>query len=324
MIMNSATTELLMHAAEVWIPSEDGTHLCWYAGEYKSDPSIAERRKHLTWAAGQGIAGKCWKDQSPAVVNGVAADLGEGFSDSISAIAIPTRVDGECHAVAVLYCGIGEIEQGALEVWRINDRHELGLAESAYMRLDRFSRVSKYVNFPRRAGLPGMVWANRSPKLLEGVGKSRDFMRAAGARAGGLDIGVGLPVMRSGHELDSVVILLSSEITPMAKVFEIWLPEEFEEIEKEDGFKLRVPTSLKLDHGAQGEHESLKEKSQVLLHRKDGIAGMVLETGLPQVVSNLEIETQRSEELAAADCTSGLGIPIFAGEELVAVFVMMF
>lgn len=114
----------------------------------------------------------------------------------------------------------------AFEVWKRNDREELGLDHGIYRGLDYIEKITPYVRFPRRSGLPGEVWENRLAACVNNLGASPNFMRSAGARSAGLDFGLCLPFLRTEHELSSVLIVMGSYRLPLVAEAEIWLLDE--------------------------------------------------------------------------------------------------
>jgi len=329
MLIENAVRSLAV-AMEIWAPSSDSDQFAWQSGDCPFDPEFTTSRQSLCFPPGEGLVGKCWEERRTVIGH----DLGQtepccerlsGAHEALSGIAIPIFQEDKLIAVSVLIVGGTKEAQGALEIWRINERQELGLADASYLNLERFGEVSRFVNFPRRAGLPGMTWANKAPKLIAGIGRSKDFMRAAGARAEGLDVGLSLPIMKAVHELDSVVVVLSSAETPIARAFEIWTPDSFEEVTAADGVISKIPTSLRWDRGAYAGCGDLARLSATLIQEKgEGIAGQVLQSGLPWVTNDCtQVEAERSDFLRSAEMTSGMGIPIYVGENLTAVVVIL-
>jgi hypothetical protein len=147
----------------------------------------------------------------------------------------------------------------------------------------------------------------RFPRLLESLANSPSFMRAAGARVEGLEVGLGLPIMRSPWDLDSVVVMLSSRFTPLARVFEIWIRDEHGD--------------FTLHSGAYGPFDALREAtSNLRLCRNSGLAGRAAVIGRPYVeeaVASVEIE--RRDLLSQADLATAICMPIHVGSQLVAV-----
>ena len=227
------TEKNLVRAVEVWAPSEDGKHLKLMNGAYGSLQGFKEASKDYQFALGEGLPGLCWQNKTPLILHNLfTSDFQRAEAARqaglTSGIGIPTVRSGEVTGVLVLLCDDGAGAQGAFEVWDRSDRDELALQSNYYANLTRFGTVSQYVRFPRGSGLPGQVWEQRFPKIIHGLGKSPTFMRGAGAAADGLDVGVALPVMRSEHDLESVVLMLSSARSPIAQAFEVWTTNESE------------------------------------------------------------------------------------------------
>ena len=60
--------------------------------------------------------------------------------------------------------------------------------------------------------------------IVEKLGQSQGFLRSTGAESEGLGTGFGFPVVNR-TDLKSVLLLLSSATTPIARVHEVWRPK---------------------------------------------------------------------------------------------------
>ncbi len=109
---------------------------------------------------------------------------------------------------------------GTLEIWRPHTNSLGGVAE---LRLEAghfgvpesFHRVTVKTKFLRGEGLPGRVWAEQRPILLEDLSASKAFLRAEAAVSVGLAFGLGLPVPTPDGL--HVVVILSSLAQPVAR-----------------------------------------------------------------------------------------------------------
>lgn len=317
--MMEVATNSLVTSVEVWRPDAGGERLVWCAGFGADD--VAESRRHRQYQSGEGFVGRGWSLQSPLIERNHEGRLDEEFAtQGISrAVAIPAMQGEHCRGVIVFLCDESDGKQGAFEVWRPNERSELALTESWHAGLDRFGLISQYVKFPKRAGLPGKVWDDRFPRVMGSLSRSRDFVRAAGAKAEGLSTAIGIPFMKSPFHLDAVLLLLSAVRTPIARVMEVWAAEP------QSGAQSGATTgSLKIVSADYGPHVDLAPLSQRLrLKVGDGLAGRVFKDKAPWLTRDLlGVEFRRGKQFTEGDFEWGLGLPIFVGEELLAVVTL--
>ncbi|TWT75846.1 hypothetical protein Pla123a_26290 [Posidoniimonas polymericola] len=306
--MTLQLTANLVRWVEVWRPTEDGGHLELGGTTHESG---GETRCGFRYSPGQGVIGRAWESGVPVFGAATQGDFDGQFLEETPAqlIAIPTVRGGECLGVALLACD--DQGQAAAELWRINERNELGLAENWYSNLDRFGRISQLVKFPRRAGLPGKVWADRFPRVMGSLATSQAFVRAAGAKAEGLSTAIGIPFMKSAMDLEAVLVLLSASRTPLAKVVEVWAKEPQEK-------------SLKIVSADYGPYIDLAPESRRRrLKLGDGVAGLVYRDLRPKLTTDLQgVEFPRGEGFQEYGMQWGLGVPVFVGDQLVAAVAM--
>lgn len=302
----------LVKAVEVWEPSTDGTHLVWSSGTYGELDRLESMSRETTFRLGEGLPGLIWQTQSPLIMHSLSAGTFVRAAEARDAgldcgIGIPFFCGNTLRGILAFLCDAGDKVQGAFEVWRLNDRHELGLDTSYYANLEHFGRLSHFVKFPRGAGLPGQTWQMRFPRLLDSLAESPSFMRAAGARVDGLEVGLALPIMRSPWDLDSVVVMLSSRFTPLARVFEIWMRDE--------------SGDFTLHSGSFGPFDALRAATTSLrLPDSSGLLGRAASTGRPFVETDApSVEVQRRDLLSQAELATAVCMPIHIGAHLVAV-----
>jgi hypothetical protein len=99
---------------------------------------------------------------------------------------------------------------GVVEVWNHDEslnvlRHGGGL----YARAKEFEEVTKLLQFPYAAGLPGLTWSRGIPTIMDDVGASNEFVRAEAARKAGLKRAIGVPIYHE-RRVAHVVALLAS------------------------------------------------------------------------------------------------------------------
>ena len=306
----------LVRAIEVWKPNSGNTSLTVSSGIYGDLAEFKAARIGYQVKVGEGIPGRVLQNRSAMVVPNLFDETtirseAEQQAELTSGVGLPCVVGGKVVAVVVFLCAEAFDAEIAFEVWSRNNRRELGLTGSHFANLERFGRISQFIKFPLGAGLPGQVWESRFPKIIEGLETSPDFMRATGGREDGLSVGVGLPVMRGEHDLDSTFVILSSKRTPVAKVFEIWEPNEAGE-------------KMCLHRGAYGDLVAFgKLSSSMSFCPGECLVGKSMAELRPFATEQLDKnEWMRGEAAISAGLRSAVYIPIVAGKQLRAVFTM--
>lgn len=222
-------------------------------------------------------------------------------------IALPIAISESVIAAVLLTIRTDEGCKIAIERWTRTERDELGLAEACYRSLEHFARISPYVKFPRGSGLPGETWDDRSCRIIARIDQAKAFMRAAGARKEGLRYGLGIPTMKSEHELESVLLLLSTVDFPLLLSYETWKPSD-------DQSQLTLGQSCyalgidapKADQIAYGE----------------GIVGECFASRLPVYRSEPDND-MALVKLFDQDARFALALPIFNGDQLVQVLQLI-
>lgn len=298
--MTTTLEKPLIYAAEAWTCDEENETL--RPTSAISGVSSDATKKVVERSVSQ-LGPVILKTEDLQLTNGDAS----GFNAMFSIPVIATKRVLGCVVLAI---SCPEDAMGAFEIWSRDDRDELGLNGAIFAGLSRFASISQHVKFPRGSGLPGQSWENGEAMMLKGLGSSPNFMRAAGARAGGLDVGVALPVFTTEHDLNSVLLLLSSSTTPIARVFEIW------------DLSGEVATLRRAE--CAGDEATLAEATEMTYTRGEGIVGKVWETGLPFVSDDLNsVERKRIASIAADGLTSAIAIPVYVGNRLESAFVML-
>lgn len=299
--MATATIQPIIQAVEVWSADPGTETLRPSSGIADVDEGVAK------YVVERTVRGSC-----PIVVN--REDIANFWSsDSLAnaVMTIPVVCHQQVRACVVLSICCPEDTMAAFEIWSRNDRDELGLNGAVFASLSRFASISQYVKFPRGSGLPGQSWEDREVKLITGLGASPNFMRAAGARAGGLDVGVAIPVLTTSHELNSVVLLLSSRATPIARLFEVW------DWDVEAGVARRGNAATSCCHAA------MKVAEPMTFASGEGVVGRVIETGVPFASDDLQqISGKRFASLGNDQISSVVAIPVFVGDLLKSVVVL--
>ncbi|MDB4985866.1 MAG: hypothetical protein JWN04_1044 [Myxococcaceae bacterium] len=300
-----------VRAIEVWRP--DGDLLQRDSGAYGQLAAFEEASVLLVLKKGQGLPGAAWDTMRPEVWH----ELGSGFLRRAparvggigAAVAIPFFHGSELVAVVAFYCGSRDTSEGCIEVWESNGKGELEHADGYYGKLSAFEKVSQECKFSRGQGLPGLVFQHGTPQIIDDLKKSNSFLRAAAARESGVASGLGFPIYR-GDVIMQVVLLLSAEATPLARAFEIWLPDEDGRMHRRQAFY-----STELDDFAEARRESSFGPG-------DDLVGRVLETQLPIAVGTQTRAYANFELARAAGIDMALAFPIDDGRSMRAVVVM--
>jgi hypothetical protein len=302
-----------VQAVEVWTP--DGNLLQRHSGAYGELIAFAEASADLTLEKGQGLPGAAYRSMRPEVWH----DLGVGFVREQSArlaglsaaVAVPWFRGNTLIAVVVFLCGNREQTGGCIEVWEPNEQKLLVHMDGYYGRLATFEDVSRVMRFPRGQGLPGLSWERGIPQIMEDLGQSTSFMRAAAARENGVTSGLGVPLFVGG-EVQYVMTLLSAASTPLARAFEVWLPGPQGQLE------------LHQSYYAQGLSALGDECRGVSFSVALDVAGCVSETGLPWALSCSEPTRTflRASLAKSLGLSFSVGLPVHDGDQLRAVVVM--
>ncbi len=299
--MATATLQPIIQAVEVWSADPGTETLRPSSGIADVDAGVAK------YVVERTLRGLC-----PVVLN--REDMAACWSSDSLASAVmtfPVVCKQQVRACVVLSICCPDDTMAAFEIWSRNERDELGLNGAVFASLSRFASISQYVKFPRGSGLPGQSWEDREVKLITGLGASPNFMRAAGARAGGLDVGLATPVMTTAHDLNSVILLLSARATPITRLFEVW------DWDEEAGVATRRNAATSYCHAAMKAGESMS------FAKGEGVVGRVVETGIPLASDELEqVAEKRCASLSSDQISCVVALPVFVGELLKSVVVL--
>ncbi len=304
-----------VQAVEVWVP--EGNLLQRHSGAYGVLSVFAEASADLTLQKGQGLPGVAFRSMRPEVWHELGAHFVRAQSARLeglsAAVALPWFRGNTLVAVVVFLCGNRAETGGCIEVWEPTEQRLLVHMDGYYGRLSAFEDVSRVMRFPLGAGLPGTVWERGLPQIVEDLGNSTSFMRAAAARESGVTSGLGIPLL-CGGQVTHVVTFLSAESTPLARAFEIWVPDASGRL------------SLKQSYYAPG-LSTLKDQSTFMsLARGEDVAGRVFESGLPCALSctaqaGMSPAFLRADAARELGLSFAVGLPVHDGDRLRAVVV---
>lgn len=300
-----------VRAIEVWTP--DGDLLQRDSGAYGSLEAFKNASVELVLKKGQGLPGAAWSTMRPEVWH----ELGDRFLRTVpartsgigAAVAIPFFHRSELVAVVAFYCGSREQSAGCIEVWESNGKGELEHADGYYGKLREFEQVSQQCKFPRGVGLPGLVFQHGTPQIIDDLKKSNSFLRAAAARESGVESGLGIPLY-CGDIIAHVILFLSALSTPLARAFEVWLPDDDGVLHRGQAFycpELTVFAEL---------------RRELTFAPGQDLAGRVLETALPFAVSTQTRAYENFDVARDAGIEIALALPIDDGRKVRAVVLM--
>lgn len=273
---NSPEKRTFIRVTEIWVPSKNHSELELYDGIYGALEEFRAFSTTMRFAYGDGLPGRAWKSRSPIILKNFADSYflrtKEAHESGLtSAVAIPIFSGEFLRAVIVFLCGDSEALSGAIEIWKANPVDDLELLEGYYGDLDRFEHMSKTIEFPRGHGLPGTTWKSAKPTLMGNLAGSSSFLRAKYAAEAGIRTGIGLPFFELENS-DMVITLLSSKSTPIARRFEVWLPDDDR-------------THLYFGAGIEEESEVVEETDRTrTVPYGEGPIGMCWLKGIPEVI----------------------------------------
>lgn len=219
-----------IRAAEVWLPSQDGTLLEFGAGLFGEAKSFAATSRAMCFGRAEGLPGDAWDQGHPILLKQFeGAHFRRAGAAKLAgltcAVALPFFVNGALCAVLVLF-GSDDLDcTGAIELWRNDPRisSDMTLVDGYYGGLPAaFEAISRDTYLPRGTGLPGLAWQRDEAVIMGELGEATRFLRGEVANDAGICRGVAMPCSSSGHA-SYVLTLLSGQNTPIARRTERWL-----------------------------------------------------------------------------------------------------
>jgi len=306
------STSSIIAAVEVWTPRAEGDGLelnqavhC-HAGYAEALPDVGH-----ALLGGEGLPGQVWSREVPLLIEAICeqefpnaaalTELGLG-----AVLALPFFDHDKVGSVLVVYFAGGEGRRAAVEMWTgRGGHHELATTASYYPGLERFGAVSQYVHFPMGSGLPGQVWQNAKPQLIDGLSESANFLRSTGASNEGLTLGFGFPLIR-GLKLCTVLLTLESDASAFASVYEVWEPAL-------RGQAAAMQRTAALCPSVEG----FGEDKQRWLQPGEGLVGKAWASRRPELSADLgSPDDQHGDWDLASHFTHGLALPVLVADEV--------
>jgi nitrite reductase/ring-hydroxylating ferredoxin subunit len=300
--------------AEIWVPTEDRKELRYLDGLYGSHAEFHALSQQTSFRFGKGLPGKAWASGHPVILE----ELDDSNFKRVEAaraigltcgVALPVFAGDVLKAVIVFLCGDGKVGAGAIELWH-NDPgkfFELRLVKGYYGPAVTFELDSRHTGFPRGYGLPGRVWKSNMPLFVKDLQDSRVFLRWKEAMEIGIDRGLGIPYPHPSGQI-WVITFLSARDTPLARRFEIWIPDD-------------ARGSLVFQ---SGDCDPRQYKSAAIA-KGHGTIGRVWQSGVAAVCANLLDDTSAAGRSAsAAKLNAMVAVPLMNGQHVSAVVAWYF
>jgi hypothetical protein len=294
-----------VRVAEIWVPTSDGTQLQFLDGLYGPLGEFRATSQQMRFGRDEGLPGKAWASGHPIILKEFANSYFKRTEAAKAVgltcgVALPIFAGARLNAVVVLFCGDDEAHVGAIELWQ-NDpdtSYEMALVDGYYGSAEMFEFNSRHTRFPRGFGLPGRVWKSNMPLVVKDLYHSKAFLRWREAVEIGINRGLGIPYPQASGKT-WVMTFLSARDTPIARRFEIWVPDA-----KGDAL---VFSTGDCDQDAQ-----LSEHYQgVGIPVGEGTIGQVWQSGIPAVRASLADDPSPAARSAlAAGLDSLVAVPI--------------
>jgi hypothetical protein len=291
-----------IRATEIWIPAEDHTHLRFGGGLYGPLREFHSVSEEMRFAFDEGLPGKAWSSRHPIILKQFENSYFKRIEAANSAgltcgVAMPVFAGQELTGVVVFFCGDDEEHVGAIELWYNNPdlSYEMKLVDGYYGAADVLEFNSRHTRFPHGYGLPGRVWKSNMPMLMKNLYNSSSFLRWEQATQIGINRAFGIPYVQDSGEI-WVMTFLSALNTPIARRFEIWVPNANQD-------------ALVFQSGdCDTETELADDYASVAIAKGEGALGHVWQTETPLACEHNQHAISRSA--LAARLTSVVAIPV--------------
>lgn len=306
-----------IRAAEVWVPSEDGTLLELAGGLFGNAPRFGALSRTMCFGRGEGLPGRAWDDGQPRLLKQFEGSYFRRIAAAAAAgltcgIAVPWFRDGQLLAVLVLFCGDVAAHAGAIELWHNDPRvsSDMTLVDGYYGTSPAaLEALSRDTFLPRGTGLPGLAWQRGGAVFIDDLGASPRFLRADATVPAGIHRGLAFPcaTLGDGHW---VLSFLSAPDTPIARRIERWAPAP-------DGLHLQR-TAVAGEAGA--------DPSPLVLDGGAGTVGLAFATGAPVVCERAATEPGALGAVAVSEGLGGfVALPVVdADDDAVAEVVVLY
>jgi hypothetical protein len=313
------SVKTFIRVAEIWVPSNDRRQLQLLDGLYGPLIEFRAASQQMRFGFDEGLPGKAWATGHPIILKTfensyfkrIEAAQAVGLT---CGVALPVFAGDLLMAVVVFFCGDDDAHIGAIELWH-NDpdtAYEMRLADGYFGTADMFEFNSRHTRFPRGYGLPGRVWKSNMPMIVKNLHNSKSFLRWGQAVEIGINRGLGIPYPHASGQM-WVMTFLSARDTPIARRFEIWVPNEARD-------------ALIFHAGDCDQNTQLVTDYQLArIGRGEGTIGQVWSNGIPAVHQSMaEDPSVAGRSAVAAGLNAMIALPITDDARLKAVVVWYF
>jgi hypothetical protein len=201
-----------VQGVELWVPKED--KLILRCGAYGRHTEFARVSAKSRFRRGEGLPGAVWATGQALVWRDLATHFVRtelaAAAGIDTAIGLPWFHGRDLAGVLTFLLTSSTSSPACAEVWSHDEtfnvlKHGGGL----YARAKGFEQITKVLQFPYVAGLPGLTWSRGIPVVMDDVGVSNEFVRAEAARMAGLKRAVGVPIYHE-RRVAHVLTLIAS------------------------------------------------------------------------------------------------------------------
>ena len=301
-----------VRVVEIWVPTQDRAQLAFLDGHYGPLADFRAASEQMRFGLDECLPGKAWASGHPIILKELENSFFKRTKIAKAAgltcgVAMPVFAGELLSAVVVLFCGDDEAHIGAIELWN-NDpatSNDMRLVDGYYGTADMFAFNSRHTKFPRGYGLPGRVWKSNMPLIVKDLDHSRAFLRWQEATRIGINRGLGIPYAHASGQT-WVMTFLSARDTPLARCFEIWVPNE------ENDALIFHAGDCDQDAKRAADDQSAK------IGKGEGTIGQVWQSGVPA------IRASDSNDSSSAALNAMVALPIMDDRGLKAIVAWHF
>ncbi len=287
----------LIRVTEIWVPNKQRTHLEFFDGLYGELVEFKGASETMRFAYDEGLPGKAWAAKKPVILhrfdNSYFLRTEVAKKAGLTAgVALPIFAGDYLQAVIVFFIGDDEENVGGIEIWSNTPAgsYDIGLEDGHYGTAETFEWTARHTKFRPGFGLPGTVWQTGMPCIMEDLLSSKRTLRRDSTVKVGISKGVGIPCSFNSQQ-SLVMTFLSALGTPIARRFEIWVPND-------------ENSALRFGAGHCDQMPHLSEcHAGASIAPWEGAIGEAWQKGVPAVRGSIVFEAS-----AAARAATGVGL----------------
>jgi hypothetical protein len=280
---------------------------------YGAFTAFASASKTMQFEFDQGLPGKAWASRHPIILKEFSNSYFQRTEAAKAAgltcgVALPVFAGDFLLAVLVLFCGDDADHVGAIELWHNDPKiaYEMKLVDGYFGTADMFEFNARHTKFPPGYGLPGRTWKAKMPLLIKDLHNSKRFLRWQQASEIGINLGIGIPY-ENGSDETWVMTFLSAQNTPIARRFEIWIPNA-----RHDALIFHAG-----DCSSNADLDAAYASKQIV--KGEGSIGKTWLSGIPTLTETLASDVSAAAASACgAGMTSSVVLPILKSARMTA------